>query len=62
MGDVVTYECLTANSNPPATVQWIVDNRYNKVVPFVTDTTQNKLECLSLKIFIVYSQLRQELT
>jgi hypothetical protein len=23
----VTYECVTANSNPPATIQWVVDNR-----------------------------------
>jgi len=27
VGDVATYECSTANSNPPATIQWIVDNR-----------------------------------
>ena len=27
VGDVVMYECVTANSNPPATIQWVVDNR-----------------------------------
>ena len=27
VGDVINYECVTANSNPPATIQWVVDNR-----------------------------------
>lgn len=25
-GEVLTYECTTSNSNPPATIQWVVDN------------------------------------
>ena len=25
-GDVLTFECTTSNSNPPATIQWVVDN------------------------------------
>ena len=24
--DELTYECTTSNSNPPATIQWVVDN------------------------------------
>ena len=27
VGDVMTYECVTANSNPPALIQWFVDNQ-----------------------------------
>ena len=26
MGDSLTYECVTLNSNPPALIQWFVDN------------------------------------
>ena len=25
-GDVLSFECTTSNSNPPATIQWVVDN------------------------------------
>lgn len=25
-GEKLTYECVTSNSNPPATIQWVVDN------------------------------------
>ena len=25
-GEILTYECTTSNSNPPATIQWVVDN------------------------------------
>ena len=25
-GENLSYECVTSNSNPPATIQWIVDN------------------------------------
>ena len=25
-GEKLSYECVTSNSNPPATIQWIVDN------------------------------------
>ena len=25
-GEKLTYECTTSNSNPPATIQWVVDN------------------------------------
>ena len=26
-GDSLNFECITENSNPPATIQWFVDNR-----------------------------------
>ena len=27
VGDSLNFECITENSNPPATIQWFVDNR-----------------------------------
>ncbi|XP_059086903.1 synaptogenesis protein syg-2-like [Tigriopus californicus] len=27
IGEIITYTCSTANSNPPATIQWIVGNK-----------------------------------
>lgn len=40
VGEILTYSCMTANSNPPATIQWIVGNvtrqaltTYTKVSP-----------------------------
>ena len=27
VGDSLNFQCITANSNPPATIQWFVDNR-----------------------------------
>ena len=27
VGDTLTYECITLNSNPPALIQWFVDNQ-----------------------------------
>ncbi len=27
VGEMLAYECATGNSNPPATIQWVVGNR-----------------------------------
>ena len=37
----LTYECSTSNSNPPATIQWIVDN--TTVAPLQSVTEKSPL-------------------
>ena len=43
VGDSLNFKCITANSNPPATIQWFVDNRTLSTETQTTHTVTSPL-------------------